>query len=272
MAGQIDTPALLVKFLASLNPIKVHNGDEFTLTWVDADEPFTTPAAPFATFSLLRTPPLDVTSRRAETRYDPVNTQDVIAFNAGTYSYSLADDLLDLKSVTGTFGGNGGHAFVEGTDFVITAEAGKDLVLTTIQWLPSGDNPDNGTNFTVDYDYPDIIETVSRRAFIDARLTLYTTTLESGEQGASEYWPKSRLAQALGESFLYRLSDAQGRNLAGTGDLTVGPAAALGVLDLDPGDSLVRYTVDLRLRRNVQEENVYRRTRRVDAYNQTTNI
>lgn len=268
MPGAIDTPALLVKHLATLNPLTLHNGDQVSLTWVDADEPFDTPDPPFGTFSLRGIVPLDVTRREGFLALNPVSTQDAFMYDVNEHFYTFTEDpyLLNGVTVTGTLGGSPGHVFVEGTDYVIGSVRNRDLVPTYIQWLPTGDEPDDGTNFTADYDYPEILLSTTNRGYIDARLTIYATTLMSGEQGMTEYWPKSRLAHGIGEALFQALRDTQGTNLSGTGELTTGPVAAFGALDIDPGDSLMRYTLDLRLRRNIITQTTARRTQRIDDY------
>jgi uncharacterized phage protein gp47/JayE len=68
-------------------------------------------------------------------------------YNTGTDTYALDYQGDDIIEVRGTLSSSP-HTFVETTDYVLLSSP------TRIDWSPAGDNPDNGTEFEVDYDVP----------------------------------------------------------------------------------------------------------------------
>lgn len=267
MPGPQNIPSAIVRHLPKT--LTAYNGDSFTIDWLDAAELVTYPDAPFGTFYIMPMAPEGPAARHGGIRYDAVSTSDVHAYSDGTITYPFSEDPIHINSVVGTLLGNAGHTFVPGVDYVTGHTVGKDFVPTYIKWLSGGDKPDDATNFTVTYDYPDVVTSQVSRGKITVRLTLYVSALDNGENGASQYWPKSRLAVALGDDLFAQLRAIQGANMISgtTGELTAGPVAPLGIMDIDPADTLARYTCDLRLRRLHIHETVERRTASVTDIN-----
>lgn len=72
----------------------------------------------------------------------PQQFSDTLAFSSSVQQYTLERNYLSLVEVTGTLNGSSA-TFTEGTDFEIND--------STIDWSIGGDNPDDGTDFTVTY-------------------------------------------------------------------------------------------------------------------------
>lgn len=75
-----------------------------------------------------------------------------ITYESGTDEYKVDDALVTdgITQVTGTLNGSS-HTFVEGTDYE-EVDVRADGVINGIDWGIGGDNPDDGTDFTVTYD------------------------------------------------------------------------------------------------------------------------
>ena len=278
MAGPVDFISLFAKELPS--SLTVHNGDTITgIVWREADEPSSFPKKadgsanfPFGTFAIISQVPDNITGRVGRPRYEEEEVLQTPTYTSNVTDYALSQDLIRLVSVTGTLSGNP-HTFVEGTDFIITHIPNQDLVPSILRWMPLGDKPDDSTPFSIDYRYPRVYEGLLDRSIITVRVALYCGTLDDGERGATEYWTKTRLAMALGEALVgkFRLN-SQGKALTGTPELQFGPVSTLGVVDVDRGDSHVRYTMDVRLRRLHIMETEVRRTQRVDDYDENVSV
>ena len=71
-------------------------------------------------------------------------------FITGTDEYTLtALPVSSIEAVSGTVAATP-HTFVSGTDYTLI-DADGDGMWDTIDWSPAGTNPDNGTDFAVDY-------------------------------------------------------------------------------------------------------------------------
>lgn len=86
-----------------------------------------------------------------------------ITFSTGTDVYGIDKQMQNdgITEVTGTLSGTSGHTFVEDTDYQESDTDGDGLD-DSIDWSLSGDTPDDGTDFFVDYLVEDDIAIGSR--------------------------------------------------------------------------------------------------------------
>ena len=69
-------------------------------------------------------------------------------FSTGTDIYALDYTTgINVTKITGIVGGSP-HTFVLTTDYLVLSSPAR------IDWSPAGTNPDNTTDFLVDYEYP----------------------------------------------------------------------------------------------------------------------
>lgn len=144
---------------------------------------------PYGTYELLNTSPRG--PGRKQTRRATlvlVEATDTPTFTTGTMSYLLVQqDVESITTVTGTLAATPGHVFVEGTDYELDDDD------KTLVWLPAGDEPDNGTVFTVVYDHRKY-----RRQFgADGTVTVRLHVVAKDYAGPTRKFDKSQIAWLL---------------------------------------------------------------------------
>lgn len=125
-------------------------------------------------------------------------TSDTFTFDATQDDYRVTEEDMEEASVevTGTLNGSSGHTFTKDTDYEVV-DPDNDGAFEVIRWLDGGDNPDDGTDFTVDYNHFTPARDYGERSHVKVQMHAHTTDLEAGDRGASEAQHREDIMRAL---------------------------------------------------------------------------
>lgn len=246
MVGTFEIGKRLASFLPKT--IEVENGDDIVLTWHDGMEVVAPADNPYGVFTEQGNTGV-VQNRTLSPVSVSTNATEGITFVSGTAVYQVINrDVISVTSVTGTLAATPGHLFVEDVDYRL-ARSPDYWTYDRIEWIDGGDKPDNGTLFTVIYVHQLVNMNRGSERRLAYRLELFVADLASGSKGATVAYAKSRLAQQISDSLEGFLVVNRGKNLAGTGEVTVGEVRNLGPLPIDESETLVRWGIEIELRR-----------------------
>lgn len=247
----LDVATELHKFLPK--SMEMPNGDVITpFDWWDGDPPENANVSyPYGVFAFVSGPPFEIPRYGGEELRLVDELAEEHTFDAETLVYFL--DVPDIASVTeirATVGGTPGIVIPLGEVSVQSLNA-QGTNLDGIVFL-GPTFPDDGTTFEVDYKSREVAPMVRSRGRVIYRLTLHARDLPSGTMGASVQYDKVRLINFLGEALWRHCTIGRGSKLAGDdAELIVGDTQVMGRLPVDPGEDVMRYTLDLELKRHV---------------------
>lgn len=244
----VDVATLLVKNLPK--SLTLASGDTFSIEWVDGltrHEEETPPYASFSPVSKVPQRPSDIALTGKITE-DRKQTTDTITFKSGTDIYQVTErDILDLNSVTGTFNGSS-HEFTIDGDVEKFSTANYETY-DSVKWMDSGDKPDDGTDFTVDYDHR--IYKIHRRNYerLTYRLAVHAKDLDSNHSSASKRYAAWDLAHQLGDALVEELTLLKGSALDNDGNLKFKDFEDYGSINLEEGESTAVNVFDITMTR-----------------------
>lgn len=222
--------------------------DSFTIKWVDDDEYAKREAAPYGTFRLGNPVP-GRTVKNYRKDYRLLSDTDIFTFAEAQTDYQVQfRDIDAITSVNGIVGGSP-HTFVDNIDYKDASSPNYNLSKDVVRWLEDGTHPDEGTDFTVVYDYPVIDMFYAKYSMIPVRLILHV----GDHQGIGlivRKYAKTRLGQQLYESLVGYLTANQGKELSGTaGAFVMNGVHEVNILRTDKAESLSRWVVDVQFNR-----------------------
>lgn len=232
----VDIAARLVENLP--NSLTLPSGDTFTIDWVDGLARHEDKEPPYGSFSPVTTVPQrprDLKLRGAVTETSRT-ASDTITFSSGTDVYQVTErDITSLNEVTGTLNGSD-HTFTIDTD--VEKHSTPDYeVFDAVKWLDGADSPDDGTDFTVEYDHR--IYEIHRRNYerITYRLAVHGKELSQSDTNASQPYAAWDLAYQLGDALAEELTLLKGSALDDDGNLKLKSFENYGSINLEEGES-----------------------------------
>lgn len=250
-SGTVDVATALHGMLPK--QLRMPNGDLITIDWYDGDptQKLEPRNYPYGIFTRISKTPVGIP------RY--LSLQEIrLDADPETYTYDADGDQVypvvqrDIAGpVTGVEGTAGGvdHTFIENTDFEVVSLEGYTTP-GAIEWLPGGTLPDDGTDFTIEYQHRMVDFLVVSRSILTYRLTMHCSSLAIGQRGATVAYDRAILADFASDFLDEWLAVRKGSKLAGpNAELIVGEMALSGRLPIDEDETVHRVVTDLRLPR-----------------------
>lgn len=231
------------------NQLTLDNGDTFTVRKRDGLEDDDEPEKPYFEIE-----PENQNYRgrslRGKWKRQTENQTDTFTYDATKDIYEVEQKDIDtVNAVEGTLNG-AAHTFTEGTDYQVISTDTNDFD-NAIEWLDGGDTPDNGTDFTVDYDYILVAPTRNSYGRIEFRLWIITEEVRSSHSEATKDYAKTDLAWELGDALLdwLDLRSGAGLDIRGSNELKFDGYQEFGGWATHKGENVATYKVDLFLNR-----------------------
>lgn len=138
------------------------------------------------------------------------NQQDTFTFDTSQDVYQVTErDIASVNSVDDA----SGDSYVEDTDFEIhsTADYTTD---DAIKWLDGGSSPDDGEDFTVDYEHFVFFDRHSKKGDLVVQIAILAESIEIG----TNYYDKLQLAKVLASALEEYFMDNRGARLKSLGN------------------------------------------------------